>query len=416
MLLALPAVGTSASPAPRGPASLSPSIDAGGAAQAAAAAAAATPGTASSEEPRWLASVRARMERYDGPSWVRMQRHSASSGIEMARHRVTSLLQSNSTDADGASSATCQFGNGSDAPRLAVLTYISRDAPEFCDAFMRYYIDTQRIAASDIHVIDAGSQPDQHACYRKAGLPQANVRVKAPGSDVYSDEHRLSTLMELQRELLDGNGYTHTLVVDLDEIVMPNSDKYDGLIDYLGRNRHRGVVAPQGYEVQFAPSLGESALDWERRPLLEQRGAMVKVCGMDKPILARVPTTFTFSTHFIAAPPYRACFDEREGCVDPDLLLIHTKCIDEKVWLQPELFDRDRGGGDASATREEAEAALLKYVRSRCGDVETWAGSPCGLGAAGQSAACADGVQLTFGLTSAKVKVEQIPEWAQKLF
>lgn len=414
-MLALPVGGLSASPAPQGTAALSPSTGAADSAQAAAAVAATS--THPFKQPSWLASVQARMERYDGPSWVRMQQRSASNRINAARWKITSLLQSNaSTAADVASSATCQFGNGPESPRLAVLTYVSRDAPEFCDAFMHYYIDAQRIAASDIHVIDAGSQPDQQPCYRRAGLPTANVRVRKPDSDVYSDEHRLSTLMELQKELLDGNDYTHTLVVDLDEIVMPNADKYDGLIDYLSRNRGRGVVAPQGYEVQFAPSLGESALDWGRRPLLEQRGAMVKVCGMDKPILARVPTTFTFSTHFIAAPPFRACFDEREGCVDPDLLLIHTKCIDENVWLQPELFDRDRGGGDASATREQAEAALLKYVRSRCGDVEKWAGSPCGLGTAGQSAACAGGVQLTFGLRPTKAKVEQIPEWAQKLF
>ena len=243
-----------------------------------------------------------------------------------------------------------------------------------------------------------------------------------------------------QRELLLGaRGFTHTLLVDLDEIVMANPRLYRHLSDYVARGMGggRAVAAPVGYEVQFSPALGDAPLDWDRPPLLAQRRAMVRVCGMNKPILSRVPSAFTFSTHNLllhagpspARAEYGAC-GAHYDCVEPALALLHTKCLDEQLWADhPELADRDRAGKNASA------AALRDYFRARCGDVERWARTPCALAppqanatsraawlseparhADGDAPPACERVRLTFGIRKDVVPVEPIPPWLARLY
>ena len=304
----------------------------------------------------------------------------------------------------------------SDVPRLAVLTFVSRDATELCHAFMRYYT-SQGIRAEHIFVIEADAAPDPSPCYARASLPPENIYKKpfprtASQPSSFNSDHRILTLMEMQRWLLS-SGFTHTIVVDLDEILIADSRLYANLHNYVVRNMGREVVAPVGYEVQYAPSLGDRELDWGRSPLLVQRRAMVSACGMSKPILSRVPSTFTLSTHNLLAPPYKACGDHLD-CTDASLSLVHVKCIDERIWLDPKLADRDRTGLNSSVT------SMRGYFRGRCGEVERWARTPCALTKEGESApgagAACGRLKLRFGMRQPAVPVEPIPAWAAGLY
>ena len=166
------------------------------------------------------------------------------------------------------------------SPRIAVLTFVSRDAPQLCDSFMRYYT-SQGVAPSHIFIVEADASPDQSACYERAGIPAANVQRRPyPRKDYDSPQgfngmHRVATLQEVQAALLASNRFSHALVVDLDEIVVVDRRVYENLHEYVSRNMAREVVAPVGYEVQYAPSLGEKPLDWARPPLLLQRSLLI---------------------------------------------------------------------------------------------------------------------------------------------
>ena len=124
-----------------------------------------------------------------------------------------------------------------------------------------------------------------------------------------------------------------------------------------------------------------------------------------------MPTTFPFSTHNLLAPSYQAC-GQHLDCVDSDLLMLHTKCLDETLWLDPQLADRDRARGNHSV------GALRDYFRHRCGDVERWARTPCELAPSGApygSGACAS-VHQSFGIRPGNVPVLPIPAWAARQY
>ncbi|KAL3913231.1 MAG: hypothetical protein SGPRY_008057 [Prymnesium sp.] len=212
---------------------------------------------------------------------------------------------------------------------------------------MRFYITSQRIQPSRIFVLHFEANPALFPCFSR--LPPSNV-IHVPRSAriteewlasrppppppspapprSHSDGHRMSSVMAMQRVLL--SRFSHTLIVDMDELVMADPREYASLHQYLHRNPQRLTAAPgNAYEVQMvAPD--ESTLDWSRVPLLRgQRGLMVPTCGMRKPILSRVPTRFTFSTHHMRDPLFFACSPDRYGsaanCLENKLWLVHTK-------------------------------------------------------------------------------------------
>lgn len=222
--------------------------------------------------------------------------------------------------------------------RLAVLTFASRDLVAQCHLFMRFYIHVERIPIADIHVLMNEASDEIRGCFGEYPLPRKNIidltqpgvqRARNATGARYREQHRSRALMQKQRELLNG-GYSHTLLADLDEFVMAAPDKYSSLYDYLQQNPHRRTAAPRhAYEVQVVEA-EEPPLNWTAAPLLRgQRSVMVPVCGMRKPILSRVPSHFTFSTHNMKMPLFFACSPNKWGstfdCLDDALWLIHTK-------------------------------------------------------------------------------------------
>ena len=324
--------------------------------------------------------------------------------------------------------------------RLGIITIVSADSLEQCRFFFRYYTHVEHVAASDIYVVEAGASALLRTCYQSL-VPPSNVvpmwhgRIRAwtrlirdreliwrrvnNVSDGFSMSYWTQYAKLLQRELLLERNYTHTLIAELDEVVTPIPSRYPlGLLDYLSRNQHRRTVAPAAFEVQGAWSF-EPPLNWDSTPLLRQRSALLPACGLRKPVVSRVPTRFTFAMHNMADPTFFACDPSRFGssldCLDPDLWLIHLKCADLAPALADATFRLARPDLGENAT------AVVKALRHRCSNFETWRSHGCELGPtkgakdSPNGSLCQNPVRLTFGITSPHRKevFARIPQWLQ---
>ena len=355
---------------------------------------------------------------------------------------------------------SCLAGNSSSvaasgAVRLALITFASRDLLEPCLVWMHYYTKVEHIPHRDIYVIEATANEELRHCFHR--LPRRNLieissskfgsipsnalssnstiqqrlsstsclfctggAHKASSAHTLYSEHseggKLMAYATLQRQLF-ALGYTHTLIVDQDELVMVDPSQFGGLHDYLRANPHRRTVAPaNAYDIQVAEP-DETALDWGARPLLRgRRSLMLLSCGLRKAILSRVPTSFTLSTHNMRAPLYFACAPTKWGsaadCLDGSVWLLHLKCADLELPVKRAamIADRDRGKGSASLVGEQ--------LRRRCGHISAWRQRSCRSGPTLGARDSPDGpkCQAPFryshtGPEQHMVLVERIPTW-----
>jgi hypothetical protein len=107
------------------------------------------------------------------------------------------------------------------------------------------------------------------------------------------------------------------IFTDVDEFLVPDPERYDGLLDYLAHRADVPIIAPLALEVMHNARV-EPPFDPDR-PLLQQRRYVKFSPGMCKPLLKRVPAPWEPAFHAIHAP-----FE-----VDPDLLMLHLKWYDE---------------------------------------------------------------------------------------
>jgi len=185
-------------------------------------------------------------------------------------------------------------------------------------------------------------------------------RGGAPPAAQHDEGSRMLVSTKLQNKLIISGRFTHTLISDIDELIWPASKKYASLQDYLDRNRRRAMIATNGYSIYEARE--EPPLDWKAVGMLQQRKYWRGECGMCKPALTRLPIDLSFSTHEVAQLPYSPCRRRPLDCVDVDLLLIHTKCIDVSLMTSREVRRHFSFSGmdDGGA------------IRKRCGVADRW--------------------------------------------
>lgn len=232
--------------------------------------------------------------------------------------------------------------------RLAVLTFLSNDPLHMCYAFMRYYVGKQNIEPGDIHVLEieapkVGKDSMFAPCLRHFRVKNVRkTRYMVRGT--FDEPTKQQELSRWQNELILGRGravggkrstssrYTHTLVVDIDEFVLPDPTKYTSLLQYITAHRERAVIATHGFEVQPVRLTPEEPppmpMNWSSPSLLGQRTHWAPLCPYSKPVLSRTTLTFSWATHEIAELPFSPCKAQPLDCVDSDLLLIHFTCID----------------------------------------------------------------------------------------
>jgi hypothetical protein len=146
------------------------------------------------------------------------------------------------------------------------------------------------------------------------------------------------------------------IYTDVDEFLIPDPARYDGLCDYLAARADRAVMAPLALEVLHHARL-EPALD-PTRPVLEQRRFVKFSPGMCKPLLKRTTDAWQRAFHEIHAP-----FE-----VDPELWMLHLKYYDEtmlsKVAEARQRVHEEEGRGSVNSFWPKGPEVLQELLSS----------------------------------------------------
>lgn len=232
--------------------------------------------------------------------------------------------------------------------RVAVMT-MTRDEGEMLPRWMRYY--GEQFGVESLVVID-----DSSADGSTDDLPCTVIRMP-PGP---WKRNWMQTRTELVNGLSRGLLACYDVVIfsDVDEFLVPDPDRYDGLASYLEANQDRDVIAPVAVNVLHNAAV-EPELDPDR-PVLAQRTFVKFVPGMCKPLVKRVGEPWMMGFHGI-----RARFE-----IDPDLLLVHLKYFDSTALgpvaeARKRSYDQEGRGAAASAWSlgaEESRRQLASWV------------------------------------------------------
>jgi len=232
--------------------------------------------------------------------------------------------------------------------------------------------------------------PDAQRCFDAARLPKGNVRrAEWPGRG-YNETFRLRLFEGLQSHLLHELQYTHSLIVDIDELLLPSPRYAGSLRTYLQHSSfaHRRYVMPTAYVVLPAPALGEpTGLNWTSRPLLARRHTWMRECGLSKIVLTRVRATYISSTHQAKELPWYNPFmciktwgrdpaESLRDCVDPELVLIHMKCADPEIWTAPAPQLIASWQRDPDSERKRWAEYQSHFWQTYCGKAQHWATHP----------------------------------------
>lgn len=236
-----------------------------------------------------------------------------------------------------------------EVPRVVALT-MARDEADMLPRWLAYYggqVGFENIIILDDNSVDGSTD----------GLP-CTVLPLPPGPWKSSWARTRMTLVNgISRGLLAC--YDVVVFSDVDEFLVPDPVRYENLVDYLGVNRNRDVVAPLAVNVLHKPSL-EPALD-PTQPLLTQRRFVKFAPGMCKPLLKRTPTNWWRAFHGVNAP-----FE-----IDRDLLMLHLKFCDASILVRVSehrhIWHQEGRGHQASAWALESSdliARLLTWVHT----------------------------------------------------
>lgn len=194
-----------------------------------------------------------------------------------------------------------------EAPRAVVMTMV-RDESDMLPRWLDYYggqLGMENLVVLDDNSVD-GSTTD---------LPCTLYRLPPPPWKRRWAMTRARLVNGMASGLLACNDVV--IFTDTDEFLVPDPDRYEGLLDYLAHRTDVPVVAPLAFEVMHNARV-EPPLDPDR-PVLQQRRFVKFSPAMCKPLLKRVPAAWEPAFHAIHAP-FR---------VDPDLLMFHLKWSDE---------------------------------------------------------------------------------------
>lgn len=201
-------------------------------------------------------------------------------------------------------------GETASAPaRTAVITMV-RDEGQMLPRWVDYY--GRQVGVSNLVVLDDNSVDGS-----ADDLPCTVYRLPPPPWKRPWSKTRLGLANGIARGLLAC--YDVVVFTDVDEFIVADPEKYDGLVDYLSANAGTRVIAPLALELLHNVEV-EAVLD-PTRPLLQQRRFVKFSPGMCKPLVKRVGQPWNGAFHRISAP-----FE-----VDRDLWMLHLKYSDVEV-------------------------------------------------------------------------------------
>lgn len=183
-----------------------------------------------------------------------------------------------------------------------------RDEADMLPRWIDYYgrqVGVQNLIVLDDNSVDGSTDNLPCTLYRLPPEPWKSRWAKT----------RARLVNGMARGLLACNDVV--IFTDVDEFLVADPDKYEGLLDYLAHRADVPVIAPLALELMHNARV-EPPFD-PSRPVLEQRRFVKFAPAMCKPLLKRVPAAWEPAFHAIHAP-----FD-----VDPDLFMLHLKYYDE---------------------------------------------------------------------------------------
>lgn len=224
-----------------------------------------------------------------------------------------------------------------------------RDEADMLPRWVDYY--GSQFSPDDLFVIDDNSVDGS-----TASLPGSLFRMPpAPYA-----KNWMQTRNELANAFARGllSTYQTVIFTDVDEFLVPDPAKYEGLRHYLDVHGDADVRAALAVNV-LHDQASEGPLD-RSRPVLSQRRFVKWVPGMCKPLVKRIPAPWMPGFHGIKAP----------FAIDTDLLLIHLKYYDaEQLAVVAERrhrlhVDDGRGSSKSSWTLEadEVQRQLTGWV------------------------------------------------------
>ena len=195
-------------------------------------------------------------------------------------------------------------------PRVAAFTMVCDEA-DMLPRWLAYY--GGQLGADNLVVLDDGSvdgSTDDLPC------PVRRVPPHPPkGSWARS---RRDLVNAAAADLL--TRHDAVIFTDVDEFLVPDPARYDGLPHYLSANSQAEVIAPLAVNVLHSPDV-DSPIE-PGRPVLAQRRHVKFTPRMCKPLIKRIPADWKGGGfHGIAAP-----FD-----IDRTLLMAHLKYYDIDV-------------------------------------------------------------------------------------
>ncbi len=199
--------------------------------------------------------------------------------------------------------------------RLAVITMVHNEA-FFLPLWYRHY--GSQLGPDNLYVIDHGSTDGSVS-------ESYGNRIRI-ARDKFDDASRAVMVADLHKSLL--RFYDAVIYTDVDEIIIPRSSRYAGLVDYAER---RSVAVPRCCGVNVVPqSPAAPELDLSLF-LLPQRPVAFPTHWYCKPLLASQPMEWAPGFHDCKAP----------AATDPDLFLFHMKLIapyNQPPHFMPKLY------------------------------------------------------------------------------
>lgn len=222
--------------------------------------------------------------------------------------------------------------------RIAAIT-MAFNEPEFLPLWVEHY--GRLVGFHNLYVIsfaDRQQRADRSRRYQLIDLPDIG----------FDEARRAQTMSALQAMLL--LTYDWVVMSDVDELIVPDPDRYSGLKDFLRKNRRQPYFTTVGFNV-VQDRRKEQPLD-SCRPLFHQRNWLRFDGGYCKPLVSRVPLNWSVGFHECDKPPRHT----------DDLYLFHLRAVDEKIARARiarlnalKVSKRDREGGISKQFRFDAE-------------------------------------------------------------
>lgn len=194
---------------------------------------------------------------------------------------------------------------------VCVFTIVQNDE-WMINRWHEYY--SQHFCPKDIYILDhhlRGKGCADHLGHK------CNVLPLTYGLSFDHDWLRVTVTVK-QKQLLES--YNKVLFCEADEFVIPDPNKYSGLIQYI-KGFRGSIMKTVGYNITHAS--GEPDMDLSGK-ILEQRSQWIRSFSFDKPLLATVPVEYTVGFH--------NCVNNSEQ--DGDLYLIHLKWMCRRYLLE----------------------------------------------------------------------------------